>query len=167
MNFNFPQDMRNDLKVNTKKPFTLVLNSIYRSNGNANYAVYNFDWTVFPDVPYYLSFSFTASDNANYVLATASTASIYIDFGESTQTYTCLVNNYGAPSSQYIGSLRKTISSGANYYLFADHKTNPPVYLNGRPNNKSFLIRIFTENLGLYDISMLGSYILTLYFEPV
>lgn len=167
MNFNFPQDMRNDLKANTKKPFTLVISSLTRSGGNANYAIYNFDWSVVPDVPYYLSFSFTASDNANYVLATASSASIYIDFGENTQTYTCLVNNHGAPSSQYIGSLRKRNSSGANYYLFADQNTNPPVYLNGRPNNKNFLIRIVSDNMGLYDISMLASYILTLYFEPV
>ena len=167
MNFNFPQDMRNDLKVNTKKPFTLVINSIYRSNGNANFAIYNFDWSVFPDVPYYLSFSFTASDNANYVPATASSASIYIDFGENTQTYTCIANNYGAPSSQYIGSLRKRHVSGTNHCLYADQNTNPPVYLNGRPTNKIFLIRIFTDNLALYDVYLLGSYILTLYFDPV
>ena len=167
MNFNFPQDMRNDLKANAKKPFTLVINSNNRSVGNANFAIYNFDWSVLPDVPYYLSFSFTASDNANYVLATASSASIYIDFGENTQTYTCLVNNHGAPSSQYIGSLRKRHVSGTNHCLYADQNTNPPVYLNGRPTNKNFLIRIFTDNLALYDVSLLGSYILTLYFEPV
>jgi hypothetical protein len=164
---NFPQDMRNDLKANTKKPFTLVISSLNRSNGNQNYAVYNFDWSVLPDVPYYLSFSFTASDNATYVLATAPTASIYIDFGENTQTYTCIVNNNGAPSSQYIGSLRKRHISGTNHCLYADQNTNPPVYLNGRPSNKNFLIRIFTDNLALYDLSMLGSYILTLYFDPV
>ena len=167
MNFNFPQDMTNDLKANTKKPFTLVVNSNNRSLGNNNMAIYNFDWAVFPDVPYNLSFSFTASDNSAYVLATATSASIYIDFGENTQTYICIPNNYGAPSSQYIGSLRKRHVSGSNYCLYADKTTNPPVYLNGRPNNKSFQVRILGDNLTVYDLSMLNSYILTLHFEPV
>jgi hypothetical protein len=130
-------------------------------------AIYNFDWAVFPDVPYNLSFSFTASDNSAYVLATATSASVFIDFGENTQTFACVANNTSAISTQYIGSLRKRNSSGANYYLFADRTTNPPVYLNGRPNNKSFQVRILGDNLTVYDLSMLSSYILTLHFEPV
>lgn len=167
MNFNFPKDLQNDLKSNTKKPFQLVINSNNKSSGNNNGAVYNFDWFVLPDVPYDVYFSFVGSDNNAYVAGTAPTANIFIDFGTNSNTFNCVANTNGALNTTFIGTLRKTISSGANYYLYSEKTTNPPIYLNGRPNNKTFQVRILTDAGANYDISMLGSYVLTLYFEPV
>ena len=167
MNFNFPQNMSNDLTSNTKKPFIVVVNSNNKLFGNNNVANYNFDWFFIPDIPYKVSFSFSASDNNAYVLATAPTANIHIDFGECSQTFICLTGIDSARTTPYLGTLRKAISSGANYYLFANRTTNPPIYLNGRPNNKFFRVNILTDTGAGYDLSMLGSYVLTLYFEPV
>jgi len=167
MNFNFPKDMQNDLKSNTKKPYTIVINSNNKSSGTNNSAIYNFDWFIMPDIPYNLSFAFVASDNNAYVAGTSPTANVYIDFGENCTAYNCLSNYNGASTISYIGSLRKMASSGANYYLYSEKITNPPIYFSGRPNNRSFQVRILTDAGANYDISMLGSYVLTLYFEPV
>ena len=163
---NFPNDMQNDLKINTKKSFVVVLNSNNKSSGNNNLANYNFDWSILPDIAYNISFSFVASDNNAYVAGTSPTANIFIDFGATSTTFTCYPNNFGSSTSSYIGSLRKSVASGANYYLYSDKYTNPPIYIYRRPQNNTFVVRILTDAGGNFDISMLGSYLLTLYFEP-
>ena len=166
MNFNFPQDIQNDLKVNSKKSFVVVLNSNNKSSGNNIQASYSFDWSVFPDIPYNIYFSFVASDNNTYVVGTSVTANVYIDFGTNSTTYYCYANRNGASTISYIGSLRKTVSSGNNYYLYCDKHTNPPIYISGRPTNKQFVTSILSDTGAGFDNSMLGSYVLTLYFEP-
>lgn len=163
---NFPKDMQNDLRVNTRKTEIVQLNTAFKTNGNNNSASYIFDWSILPDIPYNVYFAFVASDNNAYVGATSVTASIYIDLMATGTTYTASTV-FGSSTTSYIGSLRKTISSGTNYYLFADKLTNPPIYISGRPKNNTFTVRILSDSGGNYDASMLGSYILTLYFEPV
>lgn len=162
---NFPQDIRNDLKINTRKTHIVQLNTAFKTGGNNNVASYIFDWSILPDIPYNVYFSFVASDSNAYVGATSATASIYLDLMATTTTYTASTV-FGASTTSYIGSLRKTISSGANYYLYADKITNPPIFISGRPRNNTFTVRILSDTGGNFDISMLGSYILTLYFEP-
>ena len=163
---NFPKDILNDLKVNTKKTEIVQLNTAFKTSGNNNNASYIFDWSVLPDVPYNVYFAFVASDSNAYVAGTSVTASIYIDLGATSTTYSAS-SNFGAQTTSYIGSLRKIASSGANYYLYSDKYTNPPIYISGRPRNNTFTVRILSDTGGNFDISMLGSYILTLYFEPV
>ena len=146
MNFNFTKDMQNYLISNIKKPFVLVINSNNRTSGNNNNAFYNFDWFVWPDVPYHVSFVFVGSNNNAYVAGTAPTAKIYNDFGENSTTYYCVANSNEALTTTYIG---------ANYYLYSEKLTNPPIYLNGRSNNRLFQVRILTDAGANFDISML------------
>lgn len=162
---NFPKDLQNDLKINTKKTFIVQLNTASKTGGNNNTASYIFDWSILPDIPYNIYFAFVSSDSNAYVGATSVTASIYIDLMATGTTYTASTV-FASSVTSYIGSLRKTISSGANYYLFADKFTNPPIYISGRPRNNTFTVRILSDTGGVFDVSMLGSYILTLYFEP-
>ena len=78
----------------------------------------------------------------------------------------CVPRAHTIRASTYLGSLRKTVSSGNNFYLYANKNDNPPVYIPGRSNNTRFLVAVLTDQGAGYDGSSLGSYILTLYFEP-
>jgi hypothetical protein len=171
---NFPKDIQNDLKVNNKKPYIIILNSIEKNSGGSNtFATYSFDWYVLPDQPYYVYFQFVATDHSTYAAANIPVAQIVIDLGQSSNTFSAVSNvqsartsSYLQGGSQYLGSLRKTVSSGANFYLYANKTDNPPIYINGRPNNPRFLVSVLTNQGFGYDSSSLGNYILTLYFEP-
>ena len=166
MNFNFPQDIQNDLNIDKRKAYVIQINSNNKASGNNNNASYNFDWSILSDHPYNVYFAFVSSDNNTYVAGTSVTANVYISFGVNSTTYTINPNTVVAQTINYLGSLRKTISSGSNYYLYAEKTTNPPIYISGRPTNKIFSINILSDTGANYDISMLGSYVLTLYFEP-
>jgi len=164
---NFPKDLQNDLKFNNKKPYTIVLNSTTKNSGGSNtFATYSFDWNILPDQPYYVYFQFVASDHDTYAVANDPAAQIVIELGQSTNTFATVTNRQCANTSTYLGSLRKAVSSGNNFYLYANKSDNPPIYITGRPNNPRFLVAVLTDQLLGYDASSLGSYILTLYFEP-
>ena len=75
-------------------------------------------------------------------------------------------NYISASTISSLGALRKTASSGSNYYLYSEKVTNPPIYISGRPTNKMFQVQILTDAGNNFDNSMLGSYVLSLYFEP-
>jgi|GEM_PF-4782111 len=164
---NFPKDMQNDLKINSKKPYTIILNSRSRnSGGSTQFATYSLDWNILPDQPYLVYFSFVASDCATYIAGTAFAGQILTDFGGINNTFAPISNRQQMQNSLILGSLRKSVSSGNNFYLYANKNDNPPIYLNGRPNNLRFPVTILADNGLAFDISMLDAYILTLYFEP-
>jgi hypothetical protein len=163
MNFNFPQDLQNDLKVNSKKSVVVVLNSAKSSSGSVANANYNFDWSVLPNIPYYVYFSFVGRDSTSFPVEVPI---IYIDFGASSSTYSVIANNYGASTSNYLGTLQKMPSSTTTNYLFSDKFNNPPIYLSNRPTNKSFQVQIKTDQDANFDTNSLAVYVLTLYFEP-
>ena len=164
---NFPKDLQNDLKFNNKKPYTIVLNSTTKNSGGSNtFATYSFDWNILPDQPYNVYFQFVATDHSTYAAANIPAAQIVIELGQSTNTFATVSNVQSARTSTYLGSLRKTVSSGNNFYLYANKNDNPPIYISGHPTNNRFLVAVLTDQGLGYDASSLGSYILTLYFEP-
>lgn len=164
---NFPKDLQNDLKFNNKKPYTIVLNSTTKNSGGSNtFATYSFDWNVIPNQPYNIYFQFVATDHSTYAAANIPAAQIVIDLGQSTNTFSTVSNRQCANTSIYLGSLRKAVSSGNNFYLYANKNDNPPIYITGHPNNNNFLVSVLTDQNAGYDSSSLVSYILTLYFEP-
>lgn len=171
---NFPKDIQNDSRFNSKKPYTIVLNSGSRNSGGSTvFATYGFDWNILPNQPYYVYFSFVASDLDAYAAANKPFGQVVVDFGQTTNTFTPVPNRQSATTSTYlsngstfIGSLRKTASSGANFYLYANKYDNPPIYINGRPTNPKLLVGILNDVGAGYDASSLSSYVLTLYFEP-
>ncbi len=44
-------------------------------------------------------------------------AQIVIELGQSTNTFATIVNRQAATTSTYLGSLRKSVPSGNNFYL--------------------------------------------------
>ena len=164
---NFPKDIQNDLKFNNRKPYTIVLNSTTKNTDSSNaFAIYSFDWNVLPDQPYNVYFQFVATDHSTYAAANIPAAQIVIDLGQSTNTFATIANRQCANTTTYLGSLRKAVSSGNNFYLYANKNDNPPIYITGHPNNNNFLVSVLTDQNAGYDLSSLVSYILTLYFEP-
>jgi len=164
---NFPKDLQNDLKFNNRKPYTIVLNSTTKNSGGSNtFATYNFDWDVLPNQPYNVYFQFVATDHSTYAAANIPAAQIVIELGQPTNTFATVSNRQGATTSTYLGSLRKAVSSGNNFYLYANKTDNPPIYISGHPTNNRFIVAILTDQGLGYDGSSLSSYILTLYFEP-
>jgi hypothetical protein len=164
---NFPKDLQNDLKFNNKKPYIIVLNSTTKNSGGSNtFATYAFDWNVIPDQLYNVYFQFVATDHSTYAAANIPAAQIVIEFGQSTNTFATVANRQCANTTTYLGSLRKAVSSGNNFYLYANKTDNPPIYITGGSNNNNFLVAILNDQGLGYDNSSLASYILTLYFEP-
>lgn len=158
----------------TLKPFyTVVVNStanIASTGTGANTRTYNFDWTVFPDVPYELHFTYIGQlNNIDY----STLPMIYVDFNVATQVYEpqTLALSGGktvARTSQYIGFLESYLV-GASSFLHAEDGTNCPVYLAGRPQNNQFTVRVVNNNGAPYTASgatALGDYVLTMNFYP-
>lgn len=152
-----------------KKPFyTIVLNSLApasKTGIGAEICSYRFDWgAVLPDVPYEVHMCYIGEVN-NITLTTI--PMVYIDFGCPPNVYEA-TSISSANSSLYMGFLEAYLVA-ANSYLHAEDHTNPPVYLNGRPRNQEFSVRVL-DNAGAPftagGASALGEYIMTLNFYP-
>ena len=156
----------NDYEI---KPFyTVVLNSINYSTTagtGANTRGYNFDWTILPDVPYEVHFTYIGElNNIDY----ATLPMIYIDFNTATQVYEPKQTRGGAPTSQYLGFLQ-TYLVGVSSFLHAEDGTNAPIYLTGRPVNNAFTVRVLNNDGNPFTAAgatALGEYVLTLNFYP-
>jgi len=110
------------------------------------------DWSYLPNTPYKVSFSFMS---ANQISTNATVANIYTDLGQGSTvmlassnypTTTTVGSNYRAG---FLGCLEirsytnSTPVSGS--YLYASTTTNPPIYLNSRPQNNDVFVEIHTN----------------------
>lgn len=162
------QNTYNDIQL---KPFyTVLLNSVLASavgGTGANTRTYNFDWTIMPDVPYEVHFTYIGeANNLDYT----SLPLVYVDFNVSTNVFepTNVGGRTGARTSQYIGFLESYLV-GANSFLHAEDGTNTPIYLAGRPCNNYFTVRVLNNDGTQFTAggaSALGEYILTMNFYP-
>jgi hypothetical protein len=156
----------NDYEI---KPFyTVMLNSLnYATSAGtgANTRGYNFDWSIIPDVPYEVHFTYIGElNNIDY----ATLPLVYIDLNVATQVYEPKQSKGGAPTSQYLGFL-ETYLVGASSFLHAEDGTNCPIYLAGRPCNNQFTVRILNNDGNPFTASgatALGEYVLTLNLYP-
>lgn len=152
-----------------KKPFyTIVLNSLTpasKTGAGAELCTYRFDWAaIMPDVPYEVHMTYIGEVN-NITMTTL--PMVYIDFGVPRNVYEASTTTT-ANSSLYVGFLEAYLV-GANSYLHAEDGTNAPVYLNGRPRNSEFSVRVL-DNGGVPftagGATALGEYIMNLVFVP-
>lgn len=158
----------NDYQI---KPFyTIVLNSLLASavgGTGANTRTYNFDWTVLPDCPYELHFTYIGElNNIDY----ATLPMVYVDFNVGTGVYEPIATGGRtvARTSQYLGFL-ETYLVGASSFLHAEDGTNTPIYLAGRPQNTYFTVRIVNNDGNPYTAAgatALGEYVLTINLYP-
>jgi hypothetical protein len=153
-----------------KKPFyTIVLNSLNpasKTGAGAELCSYRFDWgAIMPDVPYEVHMTYIGEVN-NINMATL--PMVYIDFGVPSNVYEAR-NTTTAGSSLYVGFLESYLVA-ANSYLHAEDGTNAPIYLNGRPRNSEFSVRVLSNDgipFTATGATALGEYIMNLRFVPV
>jgi hypothetical protein len=158
-----------------------IVNVILNSNNALQTAVadvsnnnltYNVDWGAIlkPRQAYKMHWSYVGQ--ANTITSASKIAQVQIDF--QMEQYLGMSSTYGAPVSLTIGCLRTFYVNGTINYLFADDNNNPPIYLQTRPYNNTFRIRILTNDatpVRWVDNAAApvanGSYILTLSFQEV
>ncbi len=146
------------------KIYNIILESTVGTNGsNANKSYY-IDWGRLPDGPYKITFAFRASES-NHLNVTV--ANIFVDLGQGMNTI--IAQNPSASSSyrsNYLGYLFVT-GTGNAHMLFCDTTTNPPLYIDQKPNNNNVLVEINT-NTAPFNTSFggeVGQYTLILSFE--
>ena len=156
--------------------YTILINSVNytTSNNGLNSSLnYNFDWSILPDQPYRVHFTYLGEIND---LSTGSDiAMIYLNFGCGTNNYVVSTNGY-AQTSTFLGYLRPE-RMVAQSFLYAEDSTNVPIYIKGRPQNNNFTVDIlnnanasplttaiqyFTPSTGV-----LAPYVLQLRFVPI
>ena len=123
-----------------KRIYNVVLQSEIGDGLSLSSDTYFYDWSLIPDVPYYLTFSFASS--VAPITQFAQMAMLYVDLAQSN-------NQLAKPQSsaqysyrsQFLGNLMYAVV-GANNYLYAENNTNPATYLNGRPQSNNFTVEI-------------------------
>ena len=123
-----------------KRIYNVVLQSEIGDGATLSSDTYFYDWSLIPDVPYYLTFSFASS--VAPITQFAQMAMLYVDLAQSN-------NQLAKPQSsaqysyrsQFLGNLMYAVV-GNNNYLYAENNTNPATYLNGRPQSNNFTVEI-------------------------
>ena len=152
-----------------KKPFyTIILNSVNAASQTgvgSELCTYRFDWgAVLPDQPYEVHMTYIGEVN-NISMTTL--PMVYIDFGGSPNVFEATAS-VGAGSSLYVGFLESYLVA-ANSYLHAEDGTNAPIYLNGRPRNTDFSVKVLSNDGLPFTASgatALGAYVMNLIFYP-
>jgi hypothetical protein len=132
----------------------------YFSQIDGSTTSYNFNWALFKDCKYDVTFSYM-SDDVTTTLSPVMT--LWTNFN-------CVENTYLAnatTSTQHLnllGCLRAD-KHGANSYYYADENTNPPVRMQ-RPSNNTFTIFLRNALTSVaYATPTAGQYVLIMHFE--
>jgi hypothetical protein len=146
------------------KIYNIILESTVGTGATNADKSYYIDWGRLPDGPYKITFAFRASES-NHLNITV--ANIFVDLGQGMNTVIAQ-NPSGKPSyrSNYLGFLFVT-GTGNAHMLFCDTTTNPPLYIDRKPNNNNVLVEINT-NTAPFNTDFggeVGNYTLILSFE--
>ena len=149
--------------------WAIVINSLSsatKTGVGAELCTYRFDWgAIMPDVPYEVHMTYIGEVNN---ISMASLPMVYIDFGVAPNVYEAKAKTI-ANSSLYVGFLESYLVA-ANSYLHAEDGTNAPIYINGRPRNNEFSVKVLSNDGDPFTASgatALGEYIMNLRFVPV
>jgi hypothetical protein len=146
----------------SKRIYTVVLQSGIGDGQILSLESFFYDWSLIPDVPYYVRFSFASSSNP--VTQTGQMAMLYVDLAQSNnQIATAQSSAQYSYRSQFLGNLMYA-TVGGNTNLYAENNTNPPTYLNGRPRRNNFTVEICNAPT-TYFTPFSGTYCLILSFQ--
>jgi len=154
------------------KIYNFVLNSQIASAVSAYTFEEEFfiDWSALPKSKYKVLFSFMS---ANQISTNVSVANIYLDLGQGSSVKLATPTGRTSLKSSFLGCLEirsytnSTPASGS--YLCASTTTNPPIYLDSRPNNNNVLVQI-DQSATTTDVTYLpisGQYTLILSLESL
>lgn len=152
--------------------YTFVFNSIGRSGGASSARPsLNVDWSVIPDQPYLVYFSYLGETNT---VNTTGVPSVYCSALDGC-AYQASSGNGRTQTLQttLLGLLRPDFI-GTSSYIYADYKTNPPVYMPYRPRDNQCRFDITYNAISPTYITYnpesgqnnLQPYILTMLFVP-
>ncbi len=145
-----------------KKIYNIVLQSAIGDGATTSNETFFYDWSLIPDVPYYVSFNFMSATTA--ITQFNQTAMLYVDLSQSNnQVAFPQSSSQSANRGQYLGNLMYAVVS-ANNYLYAENNTNPPTYLNERPKSNNFTVEIRSTPTTAYT-PFSGTYCLILSFQ--
>ena len=142
----------------SKRIYTVVLQSAIGDGPTLSSETFFYDWSQIPDVPYYVRFSFASS--VNPITQTNQMAMLYVDLAQSNNQ---IASAQSAYRSQFLGNIMYATVSG-NTNLYAENNTNPPTYLNGRPNSNKITVEIRSTPTTAYT-PFSGTYCLILSFQ--
>lgn len=150
-----------------KKTISIVLASANALSGATNNAYFMIDWNAIlePHTPYVISFCYFGGLNSYDGIKPAL---VSIDF--NTNSYKLGSTNFTLATSNILGILEPYVlkPNVNNVYLSATTDTNKPVYIERRPSNNIFNIRILRTDLTtlwIDDSSVLpANWIITLHF---
>jgi hypothetical protein len=161
----------NDLAIDTRDSYTFVFNSKFSTKTftTCNECAYAIDWSIIPDQPYEVYFTYIgAVNNIDYTKL----AQVFVDFGAPPLVY--YANNttgrLNTSTSQYLGYLKSFLLGTSSFFL-AEFGTNTPIVLQGRPQSTTTFIRIYDNSnpmtLFAPATGNLNDYILTIKFVPI
>lgn len=143
--------------------YTVVLNSRnYFSNGGNNSSItYGIDWSFLPQgKKYKVSFSFNSKRGT---FTADNVIQVYADFTGSPTTYEAN-GTVSQKVSNFLGVLHpELISSGNDSHLQAHSTDNTPIFINDRPSNNTFTIRLLDNTGTAYNPAV--DYLMVLSFE--
>ena len=146
------------------KIYNIILESSVGTGASSKNKSYYIDWGRLPDGPYKITFAFRTTETAHL---NATVANIFVDLGQGMNTV--IAQNPSASStfrSDYLGFLLVT-GTGNGHILFCDTTTNPPLYIDQKPNNNNILVEVHTNTAPFttdFDAEV-GQYTLILSFE--
>jgi hypothetical protein len=146
--------------------YTVFINSNNRTSGTVSNANYVFDWSVFKNSKYKVTWSMIATDVNMYV---TDFATVSINLGQS-QNF-IVQSTTKAMNTNIIGTIIPN-DSAISTFLYGDKNTNMPFYLDNRPINNDFNVRIQSAHLLPLDFidsssNPIEEYIITLSFEAI
>ena len=146
------------------KIYNIILESTVGTGASSKNKSYYIDWGRLPDGPYKVSFAFNTTQSAHL---NVDVANLFVDLGQGMNTV--IAQNPSASStfrSDYLGFLLVT-GTGNGHILFCDTVTNPPIYIDQKPNNNNILVEVHTNTAPFttdFDAEV-GQYTLILSFH--
>lgn len=153
------------MPLSKKAIYNVICNSVNGIGAVNSQKKYNFDWSVLPEGKYEVHYSYIGGIN-NFT--GAKIALLNVELGSS-KVFTTNATTQ-AQTSNFLGNICPLVAqvAVANSIFRADDSTNPPIFLDNRPFNQQFEVKVtdaagalFTDGAG----ADLAPYVLTLSFD--
>lgn len=122
--------------------YSVVLNSNERVSGTVTNAIYSYDWSIFPANKKMKVTSLFNSGLVN-LSASAPIALLEIQLGQS-HNYKVINSGTKSMTSNIVGYLQSNTNTSVTY-LHGDNNSLFPIYLDSRPLQNDFYVRIINN----------------------
>ena len=146
--------------------YNVTLDAFFPTSGSSNAALsYNVNWdSIMPQGAYKMTWSYMS--DANSAITDAYVMGLALPLGGNDSF--CVKGNYTG-STTFIGFTELKEFGTTSYYMFANQNTNPPLYLQQRPNQNTILVQHCNgvDTNSTFSNPIPVAYVLTLCFEAI